>query len=93
MRGPGEMPDPRVTHCYDRGAKISSWYFKSIVRGWTDLEDRAVFNRELIWDAFFLYPAGVQRLKEDCIAAGATLLHDRPQLTEGLAKLFPLKGT
>ncbi len=90
-RGPPEMPDPRVTHCFDRGAVTSRWYLRHVVEGWPDLAERPVFRKGMIWDAFFLYGPEVttDELRSGCLAAGATILRDRPTLLEGLGRLFP----
>ncbi|MEW6281648.1 MAG: hypothetical protein AB1758_23770 [Candidatus Eremiobacterota bacterium] len=86
-RGPPEMPDPRVIHCYDSEARTSRWFLQSVVADWP-LRQRPVFRKGLIWDAFFLYgpDTGWEELPDRCQVSGATILRDRALLQEAFGR-------
>lgn len=88
-RCPAVMPDPRVTHLFDRGAACSHWWQDNILTGWDRVEGKPLFHQGLIWDAFFLYGPEASDYRADCLALGATVVIERAMLLDGLARLFP----
>jgi hypothetical protein len=74
------MPDRRVKHYWDSERAAGRWFKENVPND---------YDKPILWDAFYLYgPDAVWKdVPAAFITSGRTILEDRRNLPEGLAKL------